>query len=70
MEKEKHIFGKFEIELVFYPVNKKMLCCTFQNPFVNYKHEKTFLDKDKEKIIRKIDRQIKDWRKEFFKEDK
>ena len=67
---KKHIFGRFEIELKFYEVDKKLLCCTIQNPFVDYKHEKTFLDKTEEKIIRKIDRQIKVWRKEFFKEDK
>ena len=67
---KKHIFGKFEIELRFHNADKKLLCCTVQNPFVNYKHEKTFLDKTEERIIRKIDRQIKDWRKEFFKGDK
>lgn len=70
MEKVKHIFGRFELELKIYPADKKLLCCTVQNPFVDYKHEKTFLDSNKERIIRKIDRQIKDWRKEFFKEDK
>lgn len=70
METIKHIFGKFELELKFYPVNKKTVCCTVQNPFKSEKCEATFSDKDKKKIIRKIDRQIKKWRKEFFKEDK
>lgn len=69
MDKIKHCFGKFELELVFYPVDKKSICCTIQNPFVDHKHEKTFQDKTQDKIIRKIDRQMKDWRKEFFKED-
>lgn len=70
MEKLKHIFGRFELELKFYSVDKKLMCCTVQNPYKTEKHEVTFLDKTKEKIIRKIDRQIKEWRKEFFKEDK
>lgn len=70
METERHIFGRFQFDLTFHEVNKKELCCTVQNPFVSYKHEKTFLDESKEKIIRKIDRQIKDWRKEFFKREK
>ena len=73
MSKIKHCFGKFEIELTLHDVkvskNKKTLCCTIQNPFVSYKHEKTFLDDTEERIIRKIDRQIKVWRKEFFKEN-
>lgn len=72
MEKIKHIFGKFELELIFFPVNlkKKLIGCTVQNPFVSYKHEKTFLDESKEKIIRKIDRWVKEERKKFFEEDK
>lgn len=72
MEKEKHIFGKFELELIFHDVNLKkgLMCCTIQNPFKAEKCEATFLGDNKEQIIRKIDRQIKKWRKEFFKEDK
>lgn len=70
MEKEKHIFGKFELELKFYPVDKKLLCCTVQNPYKSEKHEVTFTGKNKDKIIRKIDRKLKEFRKEFFKEDK
>ena len=70
MEKIKHIFGKFELELKIYPVNKKKVCCTVQNPFVNYKHETTLLADNNEALIRKVDRKIKEWRKEFFKEDK
>lgn len=72
MEKEKHIFGKFELELIFHDVNLKkgLMCCTVQNPFKVEKCEATFLGDNKEQIIRKIDRQIKKLRKEFFKEDK
>ena len=69
METIKHIFGKFELELKFYPVNKKTVCCTIQNPFVSYKHEITLLADNKEKLIRKVDRKIKELRKDFFKED-
>ena len=71
METIKHIFGKFELELTFHDVNLKkgLMCCTVQNPFKYEKCEVTFLGDDKEHIIRKIDRQIKKWRKEFFKED-
>lgn len=71
MEKEKHIFGKFELELIFHDVNLKkgLMCCTVQNPFVSYKHEITLLADNKEKLIRKVDRKIKELRKEFFKED-
>ena len=70
MEKIKHIFGRFELELKIYPADKKLLCCRIQNPFVSYKHEITLLADNKEKLIRKVDRKIKELRKEFFKEDK
>lgn len=68
--KRKCIFGRFEIELVFYPVDKKLICCTVQNPYKSEKHEVTFLDKTEDRVIRKIDRKIKEWRKEFKEEEK
>ena len=66
MEKVKHIFGRFELELKIYPADKKLLCCTIQNPFVSYKHEITLLADNKEKLIRKVDRKIKELRKRVF----
>ena len=68
-DKIKSIFGKFELELTFHQIDKKLICCTVQNPYKSEKHEETFIDKTKERIIRKIDRKIKEWRKEFFKEN-
>ena len=46
-----------------------MICCTVQNPYKSEKHEATFIDKTEDRVIRKIDRRIKEWRKEF-KEDR
>ena len=65
---KKYIFGVYELDLKINQVNKKELSCTVQNPFVSYKQEKTFVDKTEERLVRKVDRQIKKWRKEFFQE--
>ena len=56
--KRKCIFGKFELELIFYPLEKKMICCTVQNPYKSEKHEATFIDKTEDKINRQKNKRV------------
>lgn len=65
---KKYIFGVYELDIKVNQVNKKEMSFTVQNPFVSYKQEKTFVDKTEERLVRKVDRQVKKWRKEFFQE--